>query len=174
MGDTKICRYCGNVIYSDAANCEYCKKYLLKPHDNPELYCKKCKAPVNTDDNFCQNCGAVFNIPEEIIEVPSKGNIIGIPYNIGILLTAIAAGIAITVFGTSGKDVTTGGYFLYFIIGFIVAEIFFYIYFLPTILAIEKNNKNIYLIYFCNLLLGITVVGWFITLLLALNSKQKA
>jgi len=174
MGQTKICRFCGNVIYSDAQTCEYCGRYLCKPHDNPDLVCATCKAPVNTDDNFCQNCGAVFNIPEKTYDTPMvvKGNMMGIPYNLGIFLTSIAASIAITVFATSGKDTTVGQYFLYAGIGFVVAEICFYIYFLPSIIAIEKNHPNSYLIYFCNLLLGITVVGWFVALTFALQSKK--
>jgi len=176
MGQTKICRYCGNIVYSDAQTCEFCGKYLLKKHDNPDLYCAKCKAPVNTDDNYCQNCGAVFCIPENntnIKEEPAKGNLIGIPYNIGILFTSFAASFAITVFLTAGKETSFGQNSIYFCIAFIVAEIFFYIYFLPSIIAIEKNHPNIYPIYFCNLILGITIIGWFVTLFFALQSKQK-
>lgn len=172
MGDTKICRYCGNVIYSDEETCEFCGKYLLKEHDNPDLFCAKCKAEVNTDDNFCQRCGAVFNIPEEEVIAPIRHNIAGIPYNIGIFLTSIAASIAITVFYTSGKD--TGFDFAFLGLAFVLAEIFLYIYFLPAILAFENNNPNAYFIYVLNLLLGVTVVGWILALVFALKSDKKA
>ena len=173
MKETKVCRYCGNVVYSYDQTCEFCGKYLCKEHDNPDLFCRKCKAPVNTDDNFCQECGVMFNLPENNTEEHTKGNLIGIPYNIGIFLTSIAASIAITIFFASGNELSFGQNLGFFSIIFIVAEVFFYIYFLPSILAIEKNHQNIYFIYFCNLLFGITVIGWFITLMLALNSNKK-
>ena len=175
MVQTKICRYCGNAIYRDEQTCPYCGKYLMKPHDNPEMVCEKCKAPVNTDDNFCQECGAIFDLPkEEPVEEPQKGNLLGIPYNIGIILTSLAASIAITVFVPSSNDASIGGNFLLFCIAFIVSEIFLYIYFLPSILAIEKNNSNILIIYICNLLFGITVIGWVAVMILGLSSKQKS
>ena len=174
MAQTKMCRYCGNIIDIDAQTCRFCGKYLMKPHDNPDLVCEKCKSPVNTDDNFCQRCGAIFSLPEkEYYEEPPEGNILGIPYNIGILLTAFAASIAITVFYTSGKDTSLGANCIFFSIAFVATEILFYIYFLPSILAIEKNNPNALLIYICNLLLGITIIGWLVTLIMALRSKPK-
>ena len=174
MGQTKICRYCGNVIDVDAENCEYCRKYLYKEHDNKDLFCAKCKAPVNTDDNFCQKCGAVFNIPDENeFNQPVEHNVNGIPYNIGILLTSFAISIAATVFAAVGKETTVGGNCVFFGIAFIIAEIFLYIYFLPSIIAIENNRPNTLLIYICNLLLGVTVIGWFFALILSLQSNQK-
>lgn len=175
MAHKKMCRYCGKVLPFDAQNCEYCGKYLMKPQDNSGLVCAKCKASVNEDDNFCQKCGAIFNLdfyknqePE-----PLPHNVNGIPYNIGILLTSLAASIAISVFAGSGKEMGIGQYFLYFGIGFIASEVFLYIYFLPSILAFENNNPNAYFIYICNLLLGATVIGWFISLVFALQNKQK-
>ncbi len=169
MGETKICRHCGNEIPDKAVKCKYCKKELEIP-DTPELFCTRCKAPVNIDDNFCQHCGAIFNIPD--VEPPAKHNIHGIPYHIGILLTALAVGFAITTFATSGKDTTIGGMTVFYLISFICSEIFLYIYFLPSILAIENNKQNVLLLYVCNLLLGVTVIGWFIALVLALKSEE--
>lgn len=175
MGQTKICRYCGNVIYKEDQTCEYCGKYLLKEHDNKDLFCAKCKAPVNTDDNFCQNCGAVFNLPDEdLTDLPKRRNIAGIPYNIGIFLTSLALGFAIMVYAASGKEMTTGDYFIYYAVAFVVSEIFLYIYFLPSIIAIENNHSNTFLIYICNLLFGITIIGWFVTLIIAIQSNENA
>lgn len=177
MADTKTCRYCGNIIDSSAQNCPYCGRYLYKKSDNSELVCAECKAPVNTDDNFCQACGAVFSLPKNDITIPiepPKGNLLGIPYNIIILLTSFAASIAITLFVTVGKETNVGQMFLVFGIAFVAAIVSFYIYFLPSIIAIEKNHKNTSFIYLLNLLLGITVIGWFLTLILALQSEQKA
>ena len=170
MRETKICRYCGQEVDIDAKTCRYCKKDLCKEHDNPELFCKRCKAPVNTDDNFCQRCGAIFDIPEEV--KPAKHNASGIPYNIGILFTSFAVSLAATVFYTSGKTSTFGENSLIYCLAFVVSEIFLYIYFLPSILAIEKNNPNAYLIYICNLLLGVTVIGWLITLIFTMKTNQ--
>ena len=178
MGDTKICRYCGKIIYSDSKNCDYCGKYLYKPHDNPDMVCEVCKSPVNSDDNFCQVCGAIFSLPEgydpnDNEPPPRRGNRIGIPYNKGILLTSIAASIAITVFATAGKETSIGGYFLFLSISYILAEIFLYIYFLPSIIAIENNNPNACFVYICNLLLGITIIGWIISLVFALQNERR-
>ena len=177
MGDTKICRYCGKMLYSDAKNCDYCGRYLLKPHDNPDMVCEECKSPVNTDDNFCQACGAIFSLPEgydpnAVNELPPrKGNKMGIPYNIIILLKSIAVSIVITVFATVGKETSVGAYFLFAGVSFILAEIFLYIYFLPSIIAIEKNNPNACFVYICNLLLGITIIGWIVSLVMANQSE---
>ena len=174
MADTKICRYCGNVIPFNSENCRYCGKYLFKEHDHPDLYCKKCKSEVNTDDNFCQKCGAVFNIPEETYDVPiNNRNLAGIPYNIGILFTSIAISIAATLVAATGKDSSVGQLSITFGVAFILAEIFLYIYFLPSILAIENNHPNTYFIYVCNLLFGVTIIGWFIVLVLAMQSKDQ-
>jgi len=169
MSDTKLCRHCGNEIRKDAKKCKYCK-YELEIPDTPDLFCTRCKAPVNIDDYFCQRCGAIFKIPD--FEPPAKHNIHEIPYHIGILLKAFAASFAITVFAASGKDINAGMYCLYYIIAFIVSEIFLYIYFLPTILAIENNKDNMLALYLCNLLLGITVIGWFVTLIFSLPSDK--
>ena len=174
MGHTKICRYCGNVIDKEAQTCEYCGNYLLKEHDNKDMFCAKCKAEVNTDDNFCQHCGAIFNLEAaKQIEIKPRRNINGIPDNIGILLTSIALSIAATVFNAGGKEMTLGGNVLFFSIAFIAAEVLLYIYFLPSIIAIENNHRNVYFIYVCNLLFGITVIGWFVVLVFAMQSGQK-
>lgn len=174
MGDTKICRYCGQIIDMYSENCEYCGKYLNKEHDNKDLFCKKCKHPVNTDDNFCQFCGAIFNLPSEneTQDIPLKHNMIGIHYNIVIFLTSLVLSLALAFFITTGKDSSTGAYFAAFGITFVASEILLYIYLLPSIIAIENNNKNTYFIFICNLLLGITVVGWFVALVSALQSKR--
>ena len=169
MRETKICRFCGNIIYSDEHNCKYCKKNL-DVEDTPDMFCTRCKAPVNIDDNFCQKCGAIFNIPDE--PIPVKRNMLGIPYNIGILLTSLAISLAITVLTTSGKEVTFVDYIIYYCIAFIVSEIVLYVYFLPSVIAIENNHTNTYFIYVFNLLLGITVIGWFAALIFALQSKE--
>lgn len=170
----KICRYCGQIIDRYAQNCEFCGRYLMKPHDNPDLVCIKCKAPVNTDDNFCQKCGAIFKIPENNEDEHSiQHNIAGIPYHIGILLTSFAVAFAVTVFCNVGKETIIGGDLVFFSIAFVVSEILLYIYFLPSIIAIENNHTNACLIYVCNLLLGVTVVGWFVALVLALQSNSN-
>ena len=170
MRKTKICRHCGNEIKVDAKVCKYCKWELDIP-DTPDLFCTRCKAPVNDEDYFCQQCGAIFRIPD--FEPPARHNINEIPYNIGILLKALAIGLAVTVFATSGKDITPGVMALYYIAAFILCEIFLYIYFLPTILAIENNKDNALALYICNLLFGITIVGWFVTLVLSLPNEKN-
>lgn len=173
MAQTKICRYCGQVLYSDAETCDYCGRYLFKEHDNPDLVCTKCKSPVNTDDNFCQKCGAVFNIPSEPIEpLPVRHNIAEIPYNIIVFFTSIAVSIAATVFFTVGKEINIGQIFVYWGVAFVASEILLYIYFLPSIIAIENNNTNAYFIYVCNLLFGVTVVGWIVALVFAFQTRK--
>jgi len=173
MGQTKICRFCGQVIYSEAQTCEFCKRNLNIPNTK-DMFCVKCKSPVNVDDNYCQRCGAIFNIPEtNDYEVPVRHNMNGIPYNIGILLTSFAASFAITVFATAGKDVSIGMMAIYYVAAFIISEIFLYIYFLPTIMAIENNKPNALFIYICNLLLGVTIIGWFVTLIFSFPSSQN-
>ena len=174
MDQTKICRFCGQVIYSEAQVCEFCKRNLNIPNTK-DMFCVKCKSPVNVDDNYCMRCGAIFNIPEtnDDYDVPVRHNVNGIPYNIGILLTSLAASFAITVFATTGKDVSIGTMAIYYIAAFIISEIFLYIYFLPTILAIENNKPNALFIYICNLLSGVTVIGWFVSLIFSFPSSSN-
>ena len=143
-----------------------------------ELCCAKCKSPVSENDPVCPYCGAIFDYEaaerakqEQVVEV--KHNIYGIPYNIMILLASFALSILITVFATVGKDATVGKYFLYSSVTFILAEILLYIYFLPSIIAIENSKPNAFVVFICNLLLGITVVGWFFALTFATRSEQK-
>ena len=171
MRETKICRFCGNVINSDEQKCKYCKKNLNIP-DTPDMFCKKCKAPVNIDDNFCQKCGAIFNIPDE--PIPQKHNDLEIPYNLGIFLTSLPMSLAITILASSGKETTIVNNLIVYGIAFVISEIVLYLYFLPSIIAIEKNHHNTFLIYICNLLLGITIVGWLVTLVIALQSNENA
>ena len=175
MAETKICRYCGNEIFKDAETCEYCGRYLYKKQKTQGLSCTKCKAPVNDDDNFCQYCGAVFNIVQDNIPIqkPVRHNMSGIPYNIIILLTSFALSILITAFMTAGSENTIGGISAILGISFVIAEIFQYIYFVPSIIAIENNNPNMHLIYILNLLLGITVVGWLFAIIFALQKKEE-
>ena len=68
--------------------------------------------------------------------------------------------------------VTFVDYIIYYCIAFIVSEIVLYVYFLPSVIAIENNHTNTYFIYVFNLLLGITVIGWFAALIFALQSKE--
>ena len=171
MKESKICRFCGNIISKDAQKCKFCgKKLVIK--ETPDMFCKKCKAPVNIDDNFCERCGAIFNIPEPI--KPPKHNLSGIPYHLGILLTSVAASFALTVLFSVGKDMNLINISIIACVAFIISEILFYIYFLPSIIAIEKNHSNTLLIYICNLLLGITIIGWFVTLIIAMQSDENA
>ena len=135
------------------------------------MFCTRCKAPVNEDDYFCQHCGAIFRIPD--FEPPKKHNIHEIPYHWGIMLKALALSFAITVFATSGKDISTGIICIYTVAAFIISEILLYIYFLPSILAIENNKDNVLILYLCNLLLGITVIGWFVVLVMSLPENSN-
>ena len=174
MSDTKECKFCGNIIDIDAQTCEYCGKSQYKKKE--ELCCANCKAPVSESDHVCPYCGAVFDyitVEEEVVPENTKHNIYGIHYNIIIFLTALATSITLTLFSAVGKDTTQGANLIFFSVAFVVAEISLYIYLLPSIIAIEKNNPNIYLIYFCNMLLGITVIGWFISFGMALQSKKN-
>ena len=180
MSDTKECPYCGNIIDIDAQTCEYCGKSLRKKKAKDELCCAKCKAPVSATDPVCPYCGAIFDyeaaskLKEEKVEEDIRHNMYGIPYNIVMLLTSLVLSFVITIFIIGGKETTTtGGNILLFSIVFVVAEILLYIYFLPSIIAIEKNNPNIFSIYIFNLLLGVTVIGWFVALIQAMQSNEK-
>ena len=55
---------------------------------------------------------------------------------------------------------------------FIISEIFLYIYFLPSILAIENNKPNVLVLYLCNLLFGVTIIGWLVTLVMSFPSDN--
>ena len=177
MGQTKTCKFCGSTIDINSSICEVCGEYLFDKKSSNDLCCAKCKAPVSENDHTCPYCGAIFDFApaepqQEVID--EKHNIYGIPYNIVIFLLALAASITLTLFASMGKETETSANIIFFSIAFVAAELLLYIYFLPSIVAIEKNNPNIFLIYLCNLLLGVTIVGWFIAFGMALQSKQKA
>lgn len=141
-----------------------------------ELHCAKCQAVVTDDDIFCPNCGAAFKaIPPDYVPPeppPMPHNINGIHYNIVILITSLAASFTLAYILTNNNP-ESGNLFVYFGIIFAIAEIFLYIYLLPSIIAIENNNQNLFLIYVLNLLLGGTIIGWFVALVMAISSNQK-
>ena len=82
----------------------------------------------------------------------------------------IAISAALTVLTGSGKE--TAFDFIFFIVAFIAVEFILYIYFLPSIIAIENNHRNTLIIYITNLLLGIAIIGWFVTLVMAIQSDN--
>lgn len=47
------------------------------------------------------------------------------------------------------------------------------IYLLPTIIAVYREQKQPILIFFLNLTIGWTVIGWFILILLAVRNEKK-
>lgn len=46
-------------------------------------------------------------------------------------------------------------------------------YFIPSIIAKRKNKSNRVAIYFINLFLGWSVIGWFAALFLAVRKDQR-
>ena len=183
MAETQVCRYCGATILKEAQKCNFCGRIVYKdPEENKhqELHCVTCGAIVYEDDIFCPVCGGAFSeLPRSTQSVDldddnGDHNNIGIRYNIGILIKSlIISGMILMYLCTTGENADVGKNILYFGIAFIVSEIFLYIYFLPTIIAIENNNRKLYVIYIINLLLGITVIGWFVSLIMAMNNGKE-
>jgi hypothetical protein len=55
------------------------------------------------------------------------------------------------------------------LLAFVLQALF---YFIPAMLAHKRSNKNRNKVFWINLLLGWTIVGWFVALIMALNSKK--
>ncbi len=56
---------------------------------------------------------------------------------------------------------------------FLLLIIFIGLYFLPTIVAFNRNHKNATPILICNLFLGWTLIGWVGSLVWSLLSQEK-
>ena len=46
-------------------------------------------------------------------------------------------------------------------------------YFLPTIIAVQRDHPSSDAIFFLNLLLGITVIGWIVALIWSLTKARR-
>lgn len=49
----------------------------------------------------------------------------------------------------------------------------FVIYFLPTLVALVRNSRKTGMVFFLNLFLGWTIIGWVVMLVLAATSETK-
>lgn len=59
------------------------------------------------------------------------------------------------------------------IIAFAALFFILYIYFLPTITAIKKNSPYKTAVVIVNIFFGVTLIGWFVALLLASKQPQQ-
>ena len=51
--------------------------------------------------------------------------------------------------------------------------LFLFIYFIPTLLALGSKKDNFFAIMLLNLLLGWTLIGWFVALIWAATKDKK-
>lgn len=54
------------------------------------------------------------------------------------------------------------------------ALVLLFTYFLPTYIAFERNHRNRWLVFLCNLFLGGTLVAWVVCLIWAMSSNRQA
>ena len=54
-----------------------------------------------------------------------------------------------------------------------IVLVFIVLYLLPSIIAIKKKHKDLIKILIINIFLGWTIVGWIISLVLAINMQNK-
>ena len=47
-------------------------------------------------------------------------------------------------------------------------------YFLPTIIAVQRDHRSSDAIFFVNLLLGLTVIGWLVALIWSLRNRDHS
>jgi hypothetical protein len=55
----------------------------------------------------------------------------------------------------------------------LIAIVAFVIHFLPTVVAWRRQAKNFLWIFLINFFLGVTVIGWVIALVWALNDEPR-
>jgi len=59
------------------------------------------------------------------------------------------------------------------LVGIVLFAVGFYLYFLPTITAINRKSVSAVPIGVANLLFGWTIIGWFVLLALAKSANKK-
>jgi hypothetical protein len=60
-----------------------------------------------------------------------------------------------------------------FLTGTVIVVAIIYFYFLPTITAGEKGKENTKAIFFLNLVLGWTVLGWIVAMVWAITNDTR-
>lgn len=150
-----------------------------------DIYCQNCYATLRTDDKICEECLTKvkrkrqlkpffkFSPKSEPMKA-QKAKKTGIrPAQLIFLTWIIVEIIAIYVFhtyieaGLSGSDLENS----IFSISVVVTMVFI-LYMLPSILG--RNRSDGWLIFFANLFLGWTVVGWGWAFLASIVTDRKA
>lgn len=55
----------------------------------------------------------------------------------------------------------------------VIVLVFIVLYLFPSVIAIKKKHKDLIKILIINIFLGWTIVGWIISLVLAINMQNK-
>lgn len=151
MNDENIikCPYCNGEIWIGAQKCKHCGKWL----NEQKQACPYCLKEIPANATKCSFCGSVVK--------RKKSELVKCAAMIGYLCVVFTT-VGFGLFAESIGSDPSFGVFMAFLL-FLLLEI----YFLPTRIAYGRTHKQTNLIFFVNLLLGYTIIGWFATLIWA-------
>lgn len=190
-----ICTKCGDKVPADNNFCPSCGVEL-----NEDLHCPECNQKYKSDDIFCVNCGTKLksqnleanqtyddanNISEikcsycggtipagvtkcshcgEWLKVENTFSFVRLVLLLGFILS-LAAAIAIFSINNVAGIIAFGV--------FVASMISVWLYILPSWIADVNHHPQHVAIFFVNLLLGWTILGWLITFVWALTGSRK-
>lgn len=174
---TKFCCFCGKEISINAKKCKYCGRWLNDTNDNvkhlnipqkeeevvqnkteTKKQCPFCCQMIPSNARKCQYCGewiSETDNPQELC--PGFFVFQSFAYAIFILLT-IGFSLGINLF--SGL-----------LIG-LCCFITYWLYFIPTYVALYREHRKTTAIFIINLILGETFIGWVVALVWALSGDR--
>lgn len=158
---TKKCPYCGEEILETAKKCKHCGEWLEDYEDRNLVdyqqfkICEFCSSIIPKNAEKCPQCGE-WLIPEEFSESAKDG-----PSYVIDITAAVLSILIVALFSGEGFNIeSTIGWI---VLLFIIIEI----YCLPTKIAIAKCHPQLNLVIAINSILGCTIIGWFIALVIA-------
>ena len=155
----KRCPYCGEEVLSTAKKCKHCGTWFIEHEEQSPTSIQKSKR--------CEFCGCI--IPEYAERCPKCGQWLveedkGLSCGYGFRNPVVIFLTILLIFGIIycflNSEVETS-------FGLICVAILFYLYLLPSIIAKARNHPQFLLILIINILLGETIIGWIIVLVMA-------